>query len=290
MRWLAIGIGVVIAAVAGVTFVRWSMDRATREFQRVAIEVLRERFPDRTFVADEDPLTISLPKDKVRLGLVNLRAIVDRSGGSDAERREIIAKFFAQSLAAPGEVQTGVPQNWDAARPLIRPQLVSTTFQTDTDVRLIRRHVIADLDLVYVIDMPRHVSYIGETNLETWKVEQDALAAAAMENLEQAIAQETLDVTPAQGVDARGRFVTVATEDGFAAARVMVPSFRKRLGEALGEPYFVATPNRDFLVAWSADYSHRDAFVAKVRQDARTRPYAISGAVLKVAGGDLREP
>jgi len=143
IRWLAVAT-ILITAVALVLFARWSRERSTRDFQRVALEVLRERFPDRTFVADSDPRSITLPKDSVRLGLVNIRSIVERSAGSDPERREIIARFFAQSLAAPGTVQVSVPQAWDAARPLVRPQLVSATFQTDPNVHLVRRHLVAE--------------------------------------------------------------------------------------------------------------------------------------------------
>jgi uncharacterized protein YtpQ (UPF0354 family) len=104
------------------------------------------------------------------------------------------------------------------------------------------------------------------------------------------IAHETVTVTPADGDHPRGGFVAIDNNDGFAAARLMVPAFRQRLREALGDDYYVVTPNRDFLVAWSKDFSNHDRFVAKAMHDAREYPYPISSRVFTVVDGELREP
>jgi hypothetical protein len=72
--------------------------------------------------------------------------------------------------------------------------------------------------------------------------------------------------------------------DGYSASRILVPSIRKEIAVALGDPFYFAVPNRGFLVAWSQDYAYTDQFMGKVREDFVRRPYPISEDVFLVHG------
>src|SRR5262249_29469483 len=147
LRWLALVVVsvllIIAAAVAAFAGVRGSVtgqdQRSARGFQQLVLQVLRERYPDRTFVADKDPDLITSPQDDLQLGLANVRALVEQSRGTDAEKREMIAAFFAQTMAGVEGKGGGIPKTWEAARPLVRPYLLGRDLQSGRNVVLVRK-------------------------------------------------------------------------------------------------------------------------------------------------------
>jgi hypothetical protein len=51
---------------------------------------------------------------------------------------------------------------------------------------------------------------------------------------------------------------------------------------------YVGIPNRDFLIAWSSDFSGFAAFVAQIGKDARQQAYPVSGALFVVSRDGVR--
>jgi uncharacterized protein YtpQ (UPF0354 family) len=79
-----------------------------------------------------------------------------------------------------------------------------------------------------------------------------------------------------------GKYLFISTHDGYDAARLDIDKLREEIGKKLGYPYYVAIPNRDFLVAWSKNYAFGDKFAQKVREDFEHQSYPISPLVYRV--------
>jgi hypothetical protein len=90
---------------------------------------------------------------------------------------------------------------------------------------------------------------------------------------------------PATGV---GHCVAIAIKDGHGATRLLLPGIRARLMAALGDFVYVGIPDRDFLVAWSRDYSYYEQFIEQIAQDFQRRPYPVTGALFVVTPAGVR--
>jgi hypothetical protein len=73
--------------------------------------------------------------------------------------------------------------------------------------------------------------------------------------------------SPATGV---GHCVAIAIKDRHDATRLLLPGIR--LMAALGDFVYAGIPDRDFLVAWSRDYSYYEQFIDQIAQDFQRRP------------------
>jgi N-acetylneuraminic acid mutarotase len=176
-----------------------------------------------------------------------------------------------------------IPKTWDLARPLLRPQLVPTAYAED--YHFVSRSFAPGIAAVSVIDFPEHMVYVLPDRLAAWGVDEPAVFAAAVENLTRAVGA-TSKVEAKRPTDSTkpGKFTAFEDGDGYSAARILVPSIRKEIAVALGDPFYFAVPNRGFLVAWSRDYAYADQFMGKIREDFASRPYPIAKDVFLVHG------
>ena len=110
-----------------------------------------------------------------------------------------------------------------------------------------------------------------------------------MFNLERLAAGQAIE--PKRKAD--GAYALCGTDDGYAAARILCPSFMARLRDTLGSPTIcVGIPNRDFLVAWTPDFELRRRFATQVADDAAGRddPFNDSLFVSSESGVRLMNP
>lgn len=297
-RWPAVWALAILTAVIAVAACQSHSTQRLQDlppdaFQRVVVDLLRERFPTRTFVASSDPHEIKMD-ERYTLGLTNVRAIVNSQNGTDEDGRRAIVEFFTKTIANADAAakQPQTPDTWDEVKPLIRPQLVGAQFHEQQAVKagIVARRLIADIYLTYVVDRPDTMMYVRQDDVARWRATVEALHTAALENLDKAAAADApLDVRPAEGANARGTYTIVFTNDGYSAARLVLPAFKARLRKALGDGYRVVMPTRDSLVAWSSDFTHARELTAGALNDARKNAYPLSEHVLTIVGDELRE-
>lgn len=121
------------------------------------------------------------------------------------------------------------------------------------------------------IDEPDRFGLVDQRQFDAWRIVQAELERQALGNLEAASGDVALDIRP--GARA-GHYCFVETNDGYDEARLLLPRCMARLREGLGATSaFVGIPNRDSLVAWTADFSTRPRFAAHVRRDHARRPH-----------------
>jgi len=171
------------------------------------------------------------------------------------------------------------PQTWEQAAAAVNLQLAPADFGNDR--ALVSRPFAGTLKAFSVLDSDRNVTYISRDQLRAWGTSEETLQATALANLDRMSGGGDLAATPAP--DGRGRFLVVDATDGYAAARLLSPAFRRRIADRLGAHFYAAVPNRDFLVAWSLDYSRQEQFASKAAVDFRERPHPVSPQVFLVS-------
>lgn len=86
----------------------------------------------------------------------------------------------------------------------------------------------------------------------------------------------------------KGHWLALQETDGYSAVRIGIPSVRRRITEQLGSPFFMAIPNRNFLVCWSQDFPKAEEFEARVEEDFAGRPHPLSPLVYVVDERGIR--
>jgi uncharacterized protein YtpQ (UPF0354 family) len=129
----------------------------------------------------------------------------------------------------------------------------------------------------YVLDHGRQVEYVQRDMLQPWSVDSQRVHDTAIANLEALSEDVQIELRKVRG---GGLFTVIDTDDSYDAARLVLPSVREGLLDALGTPIFVGIPNRDFLVAWSADAPFA-VFAKRVAKDFAEQPYPITDVIFR---------
>lgn len=227
---------------------------------------------------------------EMTLGLGNLYRHLKEA---EADRAEIDRRLLAEyeearrRAAAEKGMAPGSTPSWAQARARLRPQLVPAEYGAQNP-GLLRRAFLPGVDLAYAVDQPERYTLLLAPQAASWGVDTGEVHAVALANLETLSDPQALAVTLPTDPNARGRWLSIDAADGYAAARLLVPALRRRMGELLGEPFFVGVPNRDFLVAWSRDLSFHAAFVDRVRQDFARKHHPLSPEVFVATAAEVR--
>ena len=148
-----------------------------------------------------------------------------------------------------------LPQTWEEAAPQLLPVLRRVTEpahawqaeQSDPDNRLIRRPVVPLLSGMVVLDLPDLRMYVNQGHLRLWGVDEDAVYAAALGNL------EPHAVT---GLTHRREWGLwqLASEDGYEASRLLLPGWLAAFDhQTSGRPVCAVPGSRVVLIGDEAD-------------------------------------
>lgn len=235
---------------------------------------VRELYPDQP--ARLSPGGDHIRVGKAQFGLANLEAKFQLSDGSDARLRELVRQHFEVVLADHTGELTG-RLSWGEAKPILFPQLMPAAFRHQAP--LVHRPFVAGVLIGIVIDAERGYRYARDTELDAWGVTSDQAFEHALANL--AVKSHDLKV---HAVLDRDRFLALQTNDGYDAARILLPRWRALAGEHLDFPFRFGIPNRDFMICWSADTSAHTqaAFRAKLAEDFKRQPYPLSGEAFEM--------
>jgi len=268
---LMVSIAVILLGLMGVRlYFWWSM--AT--LQTFALQVLQAGHPDwRLERSGANGVKVTSGSTVGHVYLNNIQ----REAGSDRARARELLEQSARNLNALFQTPTLPPL--DAVKSRLRPVLVPRDYANQYE--LAARPFAGDIVEVLVID-GRSTRYLRSEDLKAWQTELAPLlqpAEAALWRDSQALKLEAK--TPADP-SKPGKFLALATLDGYDAARLAVREMRAALAAELGYPYYVAVPNRDFLVAWSKDYAFAEQFAQKARRDFGIQSYPLSPSVYRV--------
>ncbi|RFB80491.1 DUF1444 family protein [Methylovirgula sp. 4M-Z18] len=247
-------------------------------FKQDVIALLARRHPEWTVLPGDDLTTLRIASKDI--SLTNLYLHVQAMSAADRER-EIIA-FFEHGMRTDAAKDASL---FTAAEEYLRLQIMPDDYRK-TASDLICRPFFAGLSIAYALDDNERYQLLRQSDVSAWAVGQQDIEARATANLETLSASVTLKPTP--GAEA-GAFIIVDTSDGYDAVRLLLPRFMARLRAALDVPsVFAGIPNRDFLVAWTPDFSARRGFAAKIADDVRRRPHPLTEALFVSADAGVR--
>lgn len=154
--------------------------------------------------------------------------------------------------------------SWDAIRDKVMLQLIPVSNKEKIDA--IRRPFSDEVDIGYVIDGETKYAFINEDKLKEWNISEEDLHEEATANLEETSEDIEIEFTTMEGY----AYGILEVLDGYAAARILLPSIRERMAVELDEPYVAGIPTRDFLIAWPKDFPIHQHFAEQVRKEFET--------------------
>lgn len=269
---------VLVAAVAFGS-AAFACDLTPRQLQKESLAILKKEYPDRNFSAGAEEDLIRM--DKAELGLDNLYNKLCSESLSRKERAKHIQRHFANIVAMVKEHEAKQPKTWADAREMVYLQLAPQSYLQPliANTQLIHRPFTEDIFVAVVLDAGDGYGYVRREDSEKWQVSEAELFDQAQQNLERSAREITLH--EGRSTD---KLLAIQENDGYDAARILVPSVRKHAAELLGEPFLLGIPHRDFIVMWSTANSpefHRSTRDT-LASDFATQPYSISGDVFEV--------
>lgn len=225
----------------------------------------------------------------VVVSIANLYAdYARRPGILDALIERLVAPIgqMAASVAA-GQAYT-MPPTWKQAREGLylrldrRDRLDGIAASTGgLLVPILRRWLVRELEQAVVFDSPTTMQYVTSRELTQWGVDEAAVFDVAARRL-----RELAQRGPA--IQKRDEFYTLATRDGYAAARLLAPDeLRAQLpGHMCSTRMIVAIPRRDLLLAIPC---YRDDLAASLMSKilAESQPYGLTSRTFIWNGDEL---
>lgn len=253
---------------------------SVQTFRDHVLKLMRRSYPELPAKLGPDDASISIEPTTVNLGNIYSRIQLLPAKDRDAA----VLEFLSMAVESHQQSRAGGDLTWSKAKSLLRARLVaSQVFDPAADVA--NRPFAPGVVIAYAIDHGRIVSFVRQSDLKRWRVELSRAHETAIANLEDLSEGVEIEVLPGLG---GGAFAAIEANDSYDAARLALPRFRARLLAALGVPAFVGIPNRDFLVAWSADSGQFAGHVAQVVEDFRRQPYPITDAIFRIDHSGVR--
>jgi uncharacterized protein YtpQ (UPF0354 family) len=270
---------VVLFAAVAFSTAAFACDLTPKQLQKESLAILKKQYPDRTFSAGSDDDVIRM--DKAELGLDNLYNKLCSETLTTEARAKQIQRHFANILAMVEEHEAQRPKTWSDAKEMVYLQLAPQSYLQPliASTQLIHRPFTEGILVAVVLDAADGYGYVRREDREQWKVSEAELFDQAQQNMERSAREITLH---------EGRIgdklLAIQENDGYDAARILVPSVRKQAAELLGEPFLLGIPHRDFIVMWSTTNSIE--FQRSTREtlvkDFSSQPYSISRDVFEV--------
>ena len=128
--------------------------------------------------------------------------------------------------------------------------------------------------------------FVRTDDLKTWGVGEDELSWNAIKNLESFTGK--LPICEFGG-ESGGKAVAINANDGYDAARILLPGLHERLNGLLGESFLVAVPCRDLLVAFERKRELVTFMRPRIEEDANLGAYGLTDALF-ICGPDGIRP
>ncbi len=205
-----------------------------------------------------------------RLDLENVYRMVS----TEPDRKSEIVRHYLGQLFAT-EAESVASMSLEFARPRIMPRIQPVSIFEHLDEQMVA-HVpfVNDTVVVFVTDLPQMTVSITTEQMLRWGVDIEDVEEFAIENLDRYAPElEIQFVESKEG----GKAAIISEQDGYDAARLLLPGLYRRLASHLGGNFYVAIPARDMFVALS---DQPEEFVERVAErvaaDHKRLPYPIT--------------
>ncbi len=141
---------------------------------------------------------------------------------------------------------------------------------------------LADLKIIYVIDSEKTYTYLTLKEINRLKISREEIKKLAIDHLEKLPGNNKVKQVPMED----GNFSLIWEDnDGYDAARILLPNLYKTLSTVLGNEFYIAIPHRDVLVAMGANYKTSLEKFIKKEYEKSNRP--VCGKIIKAGPNGL---
>lgn len=249
---------------------------------REIIRILRRRKPELMRSAEIDGCSIRMGQrlvhlDNLALNVANL---------TPAAREEAVVQFFETGIAGSQRLldTDGAPQSLDAIRSRLRPQIVSDDYVNITAADIFYRPFSNMASVAIVEDNGGMFRYLRADETTSWGASFSEVETIAISNLAQAFVDVPIDLPLEPG----GVVAVLGVGDGYDAARMLVPDFRRKLLAKAGTALYAAIPTRDTLIVWTPGIRPFEAVTATVRELYDEGPYSRTYEIFSLTADAVR--
>lgn len=234
--------------------------------------------------SDELGLTLRICGAPVRLDLGHCYADYQR----DPDRLDSLVGGLLRSARSftADQLITNVGVLRPHIYPMLKPAALLQAVHAHQLPMLAHRPFLAGLAITYVVDERGSVTYINEQHTAHWQIDPADLHAQALENLRQRSARSGYTTL---GSGEQRLFIS-NTQDGYDAARLLLPDLLEPWALAFSGRLLIGIPNRDFLVAFSAADPTIAANVAhQIAHDVLQHPAGLTDRLFTLVAGEIYE-
>ncbi len=209
--------------------------------------------------------------------LENVRRNYERDNDAEAISR------FAKQLDV--SMFDGIP-DWESVKSHVRFSIEPSDYETGFDDTL-HEIVTDELVKVFVFTPPdgSRITWITESMLAEWKVMRETVVSQANANMNQLVADTTLEIEEIDGV----KLGMLSTNDTpFKASLILAEGFRELVSPTHGWPVYVVAPTRDFV--YVIPCKNRDflgRLGAVVLDEYNESGHSVTADVLEVGDGGV---
>jgi uncharacterized protein YtpQ (UPF0354 family) len=221
-----------------------------------------------------------------RVHLGNLYATCLRAPGCEDEAIDNFVSAVLSQAAADGKL----PCFREACGRLF-PVLKTTVFLdkplgsgTKLSDDLLWQDFHCGLAVCFVYDTGDCARFVRLEDVEDWGTCEDEVQWHALENL----ASSTALLDHGIAETRYGKAVVVNANDGYDAARILLPGLKDALAPHLGGSFLMAVPCRDLLVAFENKRELLELIRREVREDAHLGAYGLTDELFVCDSGGVR--
>lgn len=254
--------------------------------QEVIALLSRERPALGTHTTDEpDVIGLEVAGQSLPANLENL--FTQLGNFEAAHHDDIILEHFDALVAGMLLIENLGTASFVEVREKLYPQLMASTTRAG-DPSVLTSPLSAKACVGYIVDGGASMAYVKSAWLEGWGVSAEDVHGAAIANLDRLVANDELDVTPADSGE--GALVICEAGDSYESSRILSPAYLAKLHASLGEKCYIGVPNRDFLIAWSADCDSvlKHSFRGNILEDAQIQAYPRTPELFVAEHGRVR--
>lgn len=177
-------------------------------------------------------------------------------------------------------------EEFERVAPTIFPRLMTAQQwmnHREAGERLVIRPVAQDLGAALVIDRQAEWEFVQLEQIPAWGMDAQAVYERALANLERTWTDARLSVNGA-GVET---LLVDASVDGYAAARILLPSRLAEMQSKVDGDLVLGAPTRDLLLGFSRKHPALAELRAQVAEDAAAEPNGLLAHLLIARGGAL---
>lgn len=283
-RRVASCLAAIVCTPTSFASIAFADDLTPASLQRLVIECGARRYPSLPIRPGRAALEVLWGDHHLYLG--NLYAGVRQIPPN--ARESAVTGFLARfSPEADARMQAAEAQarDWTKARTMLRPKLFPAATVRRAP-QLVTRPLAEGVAIGYAIDLGDKDLYVDQDKFAAWCRSVSAVHEAALSNLE--TMSKDQGVYPPRPEGAVGALAVFDTNDGYDAARILLPGLRGRLIDALGPKLMAGVPARDCFLAWSAGLPKQRDFEAEVRDLAARMPHPVSDRIFVIERSGLR--